>query len=266
MHIGVKQTSFILGLLGLVVLLSANGKKKTLATIQISSDSIPEILYTFLPQTTNLRQDSILYPYEPFYDDSTGNFIAIGHLVAPDELHAVSASNRDSSLTFYRYDTPEWKIIGKEKLPEFGFLESQDLDVDGRREILTRTYPNMNGNCGYNIYYLSQSRQDVHFSGFLFGRFEPMPNKQVQYVYEGSWYAPYIQTLYEWRNEKLIPVREVSVALKKQNMRSNAQWITYSENPTYDKDTLVVKFKQTYRERKHAKLVDEFFGKTTSEP
>ncbi|RZJ66570.1 MAG: hypothetical protein EOO50_09360 [Flavobacterium sp.] len=257
--------SCILALIGLVLLCSVGRNRNTINVRKSESDSVPKILYDYLPQIQKITTDSIVYPYEPFYDDSTGNFVAIGHLVSSDEFHAVSTSFKDSSLTFFRYDAPEWKIIGKEKLPDFVFLETQDLDNDGRREILTRTPPNMNGNCGYNIFYLSEKRQGVHFSGYLFGRFEPMPNAQVHYIYEGSWYMPYTQTLYEWRNEKLIPVREVSVELKKANMRTNAQWITFSENPTYDKDTLVVKFKKTYRERKHAKLVDEFFGKKQTE-
>jgi len=45
-------------------------------------------------------------------------------------------------------------------------------------------------------------------------------------------------------------------------LNNGKEWIQYYENPTQDKDTLVLKFKKTYKE-KNKKLYDlweNFFG------
>jgi hypothetical protein len=65
-----------------------------------------------------------------------------------------------------------------------------------------------------------------------------------------------IQTIYKWKNNKLIPEKSVVKQYKNTSELNNGkEWIQYYENPTQDKDTLVLKFKKTYKE-KNKKLYD----------
>jgi hypothetical protein len=62
-------------------------------------------------------------------------------------------------------------------------------------------------------------------------------------------------------NNKIFPIKKVSLELKKYDNKSFDQWIFYYENPTQDKDTLVLKFKKTYNEKnkKLYNLWEHFF-------
>jgi hypothetical protein len=70
------------------------------------------------------------------------------------------------------------------------------------------------------------------------------------------------QTLYQWHGERLLPVRKVVWGLKKKDMKNHTQFIEYYENPTLDKDTLVLKFRKTYREKNKNlyHLIHHFFS------
>lgn len=225
----------------------------------IPNDTIPGILNRYVSKFAEPKnKDSVFYPYEPFYDDSTGKYIAIGHLVHQHKIHAVSTSVKDSSITFYEYADHNWHVIGKQKLPEFTVLETQDLNFDGRKEVIARSYPNMNGNCGHTFFILSEKTGQFENAGFIFGRYEAV-EKKLRYTYEGSWYANYIQTLYEWHNERLVPIRSVTLCLKKADMRHHAQWIVYEENPARSGDRMIRKFRKTFRPDKHQYIVDHIF-------
>lgn len=84
----------------------------------------------------------------------------------------------------------------------------------------------------------------------------------LRYQYFGSWYMASIQTLYKWKNNKLIPVKSIEKQFKNTSEMTNGkEWIRYYENPSQDKDTLVLKFKKTYNEKdkKLYNLWENFF-------
>ena len=223
-------------------------------------DSIPSQLETYVSALEkSTSRDTIFYPFEPFYDDSTGNFIAIGKLIDPQKIHALSTSRKDSSIIFYEYVGAKWKVVGREKLPDFMVIELEDLNGDGQHEIIARSSPNMNGNCTYTFYILSDQTNMVQYAASIFGRYEIHPNGKLHYIYEGSWYSNYRKTLYQWNNDELIPIRSVTLSLKKADMRHQAQWISYKENPTHAVDGMTERFKKTYRSRKHDYIVQSIF-------
>ncbi|MES2545054.1 MAG: hypothetical protein V4548_09235 [Bacteroidota bacterium] len=238
------------------------GNLKTIYPNLKVNDTIPQVLYQMLPKLNDYAKiDTVFYPYDSIQEEDTSHVMAIGRFIDKKEIYAIDTSVKDSIISFYKYDSLTWKLIGKEKIPDFTWFRFKDLDGDGRNEILAESFPNMNGNVDYNIYYASTNKDQIHYAGNFFGRYELQLNKQLHYIYEGSWYADYIQALYEWRNEKLIPLKQVTIKLKNADSKHNAEWIIYEENPTFDEEILVCKFKKTYRKnnKKLYNLREHFF-------
>ncbi|NMH27025.1 hypothetical protein [Flavobacterium silvaticum] len=225
-------------------------------------DTIPQFLYSVFPKLKETAgKDSLFFAYEPFYDEEDGQYLVAGDFMKHGQFNAISASAKDSLMVFYEYQNASWNIIGTEKLCGFDQMEFEDLTGDGQKEILAVSGPNMNGNRSYTIYLKSAISGNVHEAGGFFGRYEVFSATKLKYIYEGSWYADYIQTLYEWREEHLIPVRSVSVGLKNADGRHSGQWIKFERNPALGTNTLVEVFKETYREnsQKHNYIVNHIF-------
>ena len=87
------------------------------------------------------------------------------------------------------------------------------------------------------------------------------PNdSRIDVNYEGSWYAPNIKSIYYWKNQRLIPFKEVEVGLKYPDMnRKPSYYIKYSENLNLDKDSVQFIYKKTYRGKKLNDFFDNFF-------
>ncbi|WP_353169494.1 hypothetical protein [Flavobacterium sp.] len=123
----------------------------------------------------------------------------------------------------------------------------------------------MNGNRQHTIYKYDSKENYFEKSGeFFCDELSYDTSKSILYFeYGGSWYTPNEKFTYKWLGNKIIPIKKVSLELKKYNYMSFKQWISYYENPTQDKNTLVLKYKKTYNE-KNQKLYDlwkNFFDK-----
>lgn len=208
--------------------------------------------------------DSIFYLRSNFYIDCSENpnLLFAGRLIGDEKFYGIDYSCKDSLLVFYRLDDETWNVIGREKVDDFYTIEFEDLDGDKRNEIITSTFPNMNGNSFKEVFYCSQKKDTIKYAGNFSSHYTVnLAKKRVEVEYGGSWYANLEKTIYEWHDEKLIPIKEVVLSLKKSDMKHDAQFISYYENPTRDKDTLILKFKRTYREKnmKLYNLWENFF-------
>lgn len=231
-----------------------------------NSDTVVDAIKLLSNNLDKLKMypDSIFYLRSNFYIDCSENpnLLVTGRLIGDEKLYGIDYSCKDRLLVFYRLDDETWKVIGREEEYDFHTIEFEDLDGDGRSEIITSTGSNMNGNSWKGIYYCSKIKDSIEFAGeFSTDYTLNFAKKRIEVDYNGSWYMEQRRTIYEWHNEKLIPVKEVVLSLKKADMKHNSQFISYYENPTLDKDTLVLKFKKTYREKnkKLYNLWENFF-------
>lgn len=231
-----------------------------------NSDTVVDAVKLLSKNLDKLKMypDSIFYLRSNFYIDCSENpnLLVAGRLIGDEKFYGIDYSCKDSLLVFYRLDDEIWNVIGKEKANDFYVIEFEDLDNDGKDEILASTHHNMNGNSWKKIYYFSQKTNSIKYAGSFSTDYKiNIAKKRIEVEYFGSWYMSPIKTIYEWHDEKLIPTKEVILSLKKADMRHNAQFISYYENPTLDKDTLVLKFKKTYREKnkKLYNLWENFF-------
>jgi hypothetical protein len=214
------------------------------------------------------KKDSIFYPLgNTVMEEETSRIIAVGRFIDKEKIFAVDISApENATINFYCYENNKWKNIGCEKSNSDIFkVEFKDYFGDERNEIITQGHFNMNGNYTNDFYYCSKNEDTIKYvGGFFAGVVDYIidkENKTLKVEYEGSWYMPKRKTIYQWRNEKLIQIKEVVLKLKKADMKHDAQFIEYYENPTLDKDTLVLKFKKTYNENndKLYNLWEHFF-------
>lgn len=204
----------------------------------------------------NSVTDTAVVLFDTFNDDEPGNHFAIGEIFELGKIHAVYASVPDSSIVFYELKWRGWQRIGREKCADFNLITLRDLDADGKNELISETGTNMNGNIGYCFYKMSDSG-NVALVGEFFGRYSIGGNHTVQYIYEGSWYMDSNYVLYNWTDDRLIPVRSATLSRKKTDAVQSPRWLIYEENRS---GQLVQIFKETFRDRKKQRyLLDHIF-------
>ncbi len=135
--------------------------------------------------------------------------------------------------------------------------------MDDDNELLIKGHHNMNDNQQNTIYKFDIKEEKFVKSGSFFCDELNIDSKNniIYFEYGGSWYTPNEKSIFKWVNNKIFPIKKVSLKLKKYDYNSFDQWICYYENPTQDKDTLVLKFKKTYNEKnkKLYNLWEHFF-------
>ena len=213
-------------------------------------------------------QDSLVYVIgiKEFYDTANGQIVAFTKLKDNSELFAIVYPNTfddkmQPNVLFYILKDQEWVLVSKFDSSEVFSFEIVDLNNDGVREIQSIGYPNMNGNYWNNFY--SFSKEDNKFidgGGFFSSMYEFKPQvSRIDVEYGGSWYMPNTKTIYYWKDQKLIPFKEVEVGLKIADMKHNAQYIKYSENLTLEKDSVQLVYKKSFRGKKLNQFYDNFF-------
>ena len=213
-------------------------------------------------------QDSLVYVLgiKEFYDTANGQIVAFTKLKDNSELFAIVYPNTfddkmQPNVLFYILKDQEWVLVSKFDSSEVFSFEIVDLNNDGVREIQSIGYPNMNGNYWNNFY--SFSKEDNKFidgGGFFSSMYEFKPQvSRIDVEYGGSWYMPNTKTIYYWKDQKLIPFKEVEVGLKIADMKHNAQYIKYSENLTLEKDSVQLVYKKSFRGKKLNQFYDNFF-------
>ena len=206
---------------------------------------------------------SFFYGNDVIDDDSILRQMLVGKFIDKKSIIATEVI-KDTIINFYSLDSGKWKQIGSEKIniPIYR-IDFEDLDGDNRNEIVTSTSSNMNGNSWKEIYRYSTNTNTIQYAGsFSTDYVVKKDKKQIEETYEGSWYMDASKTLYEWRKEKLIPIKQIILAHNKPDTEDGKLTFEYYENLTTDIDGLKLKFKQPYSDDniKQQQLWDNFFS------
>ena len=196
-------------------------------------------------------------------DDSIFRKLLVGKTVNKTTILATEINIKDTVINFYMLDNKTWKLIGSEKtnIPIYK-LEFEDLDGDNYKEIITSTSRNMNGNTWHEIYYFSDKAKTIKYAGsFSTDYIVKKDKKQIEETYEGSWYMDNSKTLYEWRQEKLVPLKQIIIAHEQPVSQNGKLSFEYYENSTNDINGLKLKYKEPYSDdnKKQQQLWDNFF-------
>ncbi|SEQ00286.1 hypothetical protein [Flavobacterium urocaniciphilum] len=229
--------------------------------------NIDSVLQANIDIDKELTSDSIYNAISPVgeYELYNGQVVAFTRLEKEGDIYAIVCPNvyseEQAKIDFYMLQNKKWKYLHSSEVDNVVYFQSVDLNNDGISEIQSIGHFNMNGNC-YNYFFgFSKAENKFYNGGYFFSsiyEFKPKESR-IEVVYEGSWYMPFSQTIYYWKNHKLIPYKEVEVSLKIADMKHHAQYIKYSENLNLDKDSLELKFKKNYRGKKLNEFYDKFF-------
>lgn len=222
--------------------------------------NVDSLLNSYNDEILQLKENEFIYPLDSIIDSDSSRVIVIGKFINKSDVFALDIYGnwQTQNIYFYKYDD-KWKRIESDDynwdVLSFNF---QNFNFDEDNEILIKGHYNMNGNQQNTIYKFDTKTNKFIKSCSLFATELSYDNNKnlVYYQYFGSWYMENIQTIYKWKNNKLIPEKSVVKQYKNTSELNNGkEWTQYYENPTQDKDTLVLKFKKTYKE-KNKKLYD----------
>ncbi len=222
--------------------------------------NVDSLLNSYNDEILQLKENEFIYPLDSIIDSDSSRVIVIGKFINKSDVFALDIYGnwQTRNIYFYKYDD-KWKRIESDDynwdVLSFNF---QNFNFDEDNEILIKGHYNMNGNQQNTIYKFDTKTNKFIKSCSLFATELSYDNNKnlVYYQYFGSWYMENIQTIYKWKNNKLIPEKSVVKQYKNTSELNNGkEWIQYYENPTQDKDTIILKFKKTYKE-KNKKLYD----------
>ena len=248
-----------------------NADTVTYQKVQEAEKEIVINIDSVLKANSNIKieyQDSLIYVLgnREFYDTANGQIVAFTKLKEDNELFAVVYPNtfddeKQPNVLFYILKNEEWILVSKFDSSEVNFFEIVDINNDGAREIQSIGYPNMNGNYWNNFYSFSKEENKfIDGGGFFSSMYEFKPQvSRIDVEYGGSWYMPNTKTIYYWKNQKLIPFKEVEVGLKIADMKHDDYYIKYSENLTLEKDSVQLVYKKSFRGKKMNQFYDNFF-------
>lgn len=270
----------------LICLFVSCGKKQNPSVYKelVTTDTVPKavshinvekVLYDWKETVENCsKKDSVFYPLgNTFMEEDTSRIIAIGRFIDGHKLSAIDISNMDNPMvTFYVNKQNRWEIMGQyQRTSDVDYVEFRDYDGDNRKEIVTIGHGNMNGNYFNEFYSYSETEDKVKFAGSIFAGVYPFEvdtkNKLLKVEYGGSWYADMEKTIYQWQDGKLVQLKQVVIGLKNADGKHHAQFIEYYENPFKDKDSLVLKYRKTFREKnkKQSDFWEHFFDNLNDE-
>lgn len=239
-------------------------KSETLAFhLKLNIDSLLNSNYD---KIIKLNQDRFIIPLDSVMESDSSRVIVIGKFINEKDIFAFDIYGDSDAcfIDFYKFNT-KWEQLKSDKydfwmLYDFRF---ENFNNDEDQEILFFGPPNMNGNKQKTIYkFDSKENRFVKSGSFFCNELQIDTNKNIIYFeYGGSWYTPNEKSIFKWADLKILPIKKVSLELKKYDYKSFNQWISYYENPTQDKDTLVLMFKKTYKEKnkKMSDLWENFF-------
>lgn len=192
----------------------------------------------------------------------------VGKIIDGKEIYALHYCEKDTLLNFYHFKELKkgWEHIGSDR-PAWDMVydfDLEDLDGDTKNEIITYSFPNMNGNTCKDIFYLSKNNGSIHIAGTFFSStyIANTKNQTLETDYGGSWYMPLVKTLYQWHDEHLIAAKALELELKEGNMESDDRLLSYYENTSLKSDSIIDSLtlihKVPFIEKEHRLLWDNF--------
>lgn len=265
----VRRSKYILFLLAFLSVFYSFLKKGENVRVAIESEDVRlsvECLDSLTSSVVALDQKKHQMVYFAAGDSDQAARFVVGRFIDDKNIYAIDISVQDSLISFYCLDrNVRWQQVGglksEDDLSWIYFIEFEDLDGDGRNEVILSTHPNMNGNRWMDIYYCSPQNSTFHYSGSISTEYEvKKKNKTIEVDYGGSFYMDQIKTLYQWRGEMLIPIKRAVLVLDQEKVVDDIYNYSYEyyENPASDKDSLVLLFEHSYEE-KDEKLWRNFF-------
>ncbi len=210
--------------------------------------------------------EELIIPLDTVVESDSSRVVVIGKFINEKDVFAfdIYGTWDKQNIDFYKLENGKWnRIISDECDCDVLHFSFENFNDDEDAEVTFLGHPNMNGNRVQTIYKYDSEENKFIKSGSFFCSELNYDNKSsfLFYDLEGSWYTQLERSIFKWSQNKIIPLRKVVKELKKYNYKSQSTWIRYYENPTQDKDTLVLKFKKTYKEKdkKLYDLWDNFF-------
>jgi len=238
-----------------------------LKEINDSTKTTKQILDKFLPSVlafTKADTSTFYYGDNLIEEDSIFRQLLVGKFIDKTTIIATEINIKDTVINFYYLDKETWKLIGSEKtnIPIYK-IYFEDLNGDDKNEIIISTCRNMNGNTWQEIYYYSDKKNSIKYAGSFSTDYKVKKDKkQIEETYEGSWYMDHSKTLYEWRQEILVPTKQIILAHEQPVSENGKLTFEYYENSTNDIEGLKLKFKEPYDDdnKKQRQLWDNFFS------
>ena len=238
-----------------------------LTDIKDTSKTTSNILEKYLPSVLEfIKADTSIFYFgdDIIEDDSLFRQLLIGKYLDKSKTIAVEVNLKDTTINFFLLDNNKWRLVGNAKtnIPVYK-IDFEDLDGDDKNEIITSTAPNMNGNSWKEVYHYSDKDKKINYAGsFSTDYVIKKDKKQIEETYEGSWYMDNSKTLYQWNQDKLIPIKQIILAHDTPVTETGKLTFEYYENLSNDFDGLKLKFKERYsNNKKQNELWDNFFGK-----
>jgi len=240
-----------------IFLKETNDSSKT--TKQILDKFLPSVLAFSQADTSTFYYGDNLIKYNSLFRQ-----LLVGKFIEKTTIIAIEINIKDTIINFYYLDKETWKLIGSENtnIPIYK-IEFEDLNGDDKNEVVISTSSNMNGNTWKEVYSYSDKTNTIKYAGSFSTFYEVKKNKrQIEETHEGSWYMDHTKTLYEWRQERLVPIKKIILAHDQPVSENGKLNFEYYENSTNNIDGLKLKFKEAYNEdnKKQQQLWDNFFG------
>jgi hypothetical protein len=226
--------------------------------------NMDSLLNSYNKSVSNLNEELII-PLDTVVESDSSRVVVVGKFINEKDVFAIDIYGTwdKQYVDFYKYDGTWQKLNSNFNNEDVLLFSFENLNTDEDAEIKFFGHSNMNGNRTYTIFkFDSNNNQFVKSGSFFCGELNyDTKSNFLSYDLEGSWYTPRDRSIFRWSQNKIIPHKTVILELKKYDYKSHKQWISYYENPTQDNDTLVLKFKKTYREKnkKLYNLWENFF-------
>lgn len=229
---------------------------------------IDSVLNSYNNKISDWKENEVINPLDTLNED-TGDVVFVGKFINKKDVFAINVYGDWSKqkIDFYKFDIEKgnwYRIKSDNYNSDYSYVDFKNFNDDEDNEIIFFGSGNMNGNRLNTIYKYDAQENKFVKSCSLFTSELTYDSKSslVRYDYSGSYYMDQIQAEYKWNKNKLIPIREIRKRLKIRRMTDEVfdakEIICYYENPTHDKDTLVLKFRKK-NGRKGTELWENFF-------
>lgn len=236
-----------------------------LQEVRDSTKTSKQILENLLPNSFQLASKNntrFYYGNNTIEEDSLFRHLLVGKFINNELIIAIELNWQDTIVNFYKLDNETWNLIGCENIdiPIYKF-SFEELNGDTNNEIVASTAHNMNGNTWQSVYSYSKKTNTIKYAGTFSTDFViKRHRKQIQETYGGSWYMDYSKTLYKWQQEKLIPIKQISIT--HDTLDQEKLFISYYQNKTKSHG-LQLLFSEPYYDnnKEQQRLWDNFFKK-----
>ncbi|MBI1307498.1 MAG: hypothetical protein GC181_12930 [Bacteroidetes bacterium] len=113
----------------------------------------------------------------------------------------------DTTLVFYKIHNGIIELISDTfyTLSSYFGFKSIDMDFDAKKELVSYSFSNMNGNQWCEIFDFSEHTNRIVRKGFLDGNFEmDSTDKSIRTFYGGSWYMDMVDSRLKWCGDTLL--------------------------------------------------------------